>query len=372
MPAAVDAECHEWATGAGSQADCRQRDAAEEVTMADERRFEVLRAIVEDFVATREPVGSKALVERHNLGVSSATVRNDMAALEDEGYIVQPHTSAGRVPTDMGYRTFVDRLATIRPMSASERRGIRTFMDGAVDLDDVVERTVRLLVQFTKQVAMVQYPSLRRSRVRHVEFVALDPHRLLVVLIADTGRVEQRIVESPTSLTEAVLGELRARINVAVADRPFADVSELVSDLPESFHEEERAVVSRVLDTLQEATVEESEERVVIGGAANLARYGREFPLTLAPVLDALEEHVVLLRLLGDATAAEEVDVRIGHENDIAGMDAASVVTVGYGPNRKAVAHLGVVGPTRMDYPGTMGTVRAVAKYLGRILADQR
>src|SRR6266568_8007477 len=136
---------------------------------ADERRFEVLRAIVADYVSHQEPVGSKVLVERYNLGVSSATVRNDMAALEEEGYIAQPHTSAGRVPTDKGYRLFVDRLSQVKPLSTAERRAIHTFLDGAVDLDDVVARTVRLLAQITQQVAVVQYPSLSRSSVRHVE-----------------------------------------------------------------------------------------------------------------------------------------------------------------------------------------------------------
>ena len=163
--------------------------------MQEERRLAVLRAIVEDYVATEEPVGSKALVERHGLGVSPATVRNDMAALEDEGYITQPHTSAGRVPTDKGYRLFVDRLTTVKPMSVAEKRAISTFLDGAVDLDDVVSRSVRVLSQLTRQVAMVQYPTLSRSTVRHIELVALAPNRLLVVLILSTGRVEQRVVE---------------------------------------------------------------------------------------------------------------------------------------------------------------------------------
>ncbi len=163
--------------------------------MLDERKLEVLRAIVEDYVSTSEPVGSKALVERHNLGVSSATIRNDMAVLEEEGYIAQPHTSAGRIPTDKGYRLFVDRLATVKPLSTPERRAIATFLEGAVDLDDVVSRTVRLLAQLTRQVAVVQYPSLIRSSVRHVELVPLSLTRVMLVLITDTGRVDQRIVE---------------------------------------------------------------------------------------------------------------------------------------------------------------------------------
>ncbi len=144
--------------------------------MQEERRLAVLRAIVEDYVVTREPVGSKALVDRHGLGVSPATVRNDMAALEEEGLIAQPHTSAGRIPTDKGYRFFVDRLTQIKPMSAAERRAISTFLEGAHDLDDMVQRSVRLLAQLTQQVAIVQYPTLARSSVRHVELIQLDQH----------------------------------------------------------------------------------------------------------------------------------------------------------------------------------------------------
>src|SRR5207342_179470 len=150
--------------------------------MQEERRLAVLRAIVEDYVSTEEPVGSKALTERHRLGVSPATVRNDMAVLEDEGYIAQPHTSAGRIPTDKGYRLFVDRLSQVKPLSPAERRAIQSFLSQGVDLDDVLRRSVRLLAQLTRQVAVVQYPTLARSLVRHVEAVALDQRRLLLVV----------------------------------------------------------------------------------------------------------------------------------------------------------------------------------------------
>src|SRR6476660_1878539 len=179
----------------------------------DDRKLDVLRAIVEDYVTTQEPVGSKVLVERHNLRVSPATVRNDMAVLEEEGYIRQPHTSAGRVPTDRGYRLFVDKLSRIKPLSPAERRAIERFLVGAVDLDDVVHRTVRLLAQLTRQVAVVQYPSLSRSRVRHLELVPISTTRLMLVMITDTGRVEQRLVELPGPIEPDDVIELRQIIN---------------------------------------------------------------------------------------------------------------------------------------------------------------
>ncbi len=336
--------------------------------MSDERRLAVLRAIVEDYVATREPVGSKALVERHPFGVSSATIRNDMAVLEDEGLIVQPHTSAGRVPTDAGYRLFVDRLAEVRPMSAPERKAISGFLSGAVDLDDVVDRTVRLLASLTQQVAVVQYPSLTRSTVRHVELVPLGGRRVLVVLIAGTGRVEQRIVEAPVEVDEALLGDVRARVNAASAGHQLTEAARRLQALPEQLEPTQRGLVRAVVRALDDTLVEEREERVVLAGAANLARFGPDFSSSIGPVLDALEEHVVLLRLLGELTGDRStVAVRIGSEHGHEGLRATSVVTSGYG-GTDIVAGLGVLGPTRMDYPTTMATVRAVARYVSRLL----
>ena len=337
--------------------------------MLEDRRLEVLRAIVEDFVSTQEPVGSKALAERHHLGVSPATVRNDMAALEEEGYITQPHTSAGRVPTDKGYRLFVDRLSTVKPLSPAERRAISSFLEGAVDLDDVVRRTVRLLAQLTRQVAVVQYPSLSRSAVRHVEVVQLTPTRLLLVVITDTGRVEQRVLELQAVVSAEAVGDLRAALNVRLAGRRLVDAPGSIVDLPDASDPELRPVTTSLVSVLLEALVDKAEERVVLAGTANLTRSPFDFPQTLRPVLEALEEQVVLLRLLGEVNDPAAVHVRIGEENPHEGLRSTSVVSVAYGPGDAPLGGLGVLGPTRMDYPGTMGAVRAVARYVGELLA---
>jgi len=337
----------------------------------EDRRLDVLRAIVEDFVATQEPVGSKSLAERHHLGVSPATVRNDMAALEDDGYITQPHTSAGRVPTDKGYRLFVDRLSSVKPLSPAERRAIDTFLAGAVDLDDVVSRSVRLLAQLTRQVAVVQYPSLSRSSVRHVELVALGPSRLLLVLIVDTGRVEQRVADLPSSLTDDQVADLRTLLNSRLAGRRLADATPQLADLPDLTPPALRGVMGALLSVLLEALLERGDERVAVAGTGNLARSVADFPTSLRPVLEAIEEQVVLLRLI-DCAASGLVTVHIGGENPVAELQSTSLVTVGYGggPGSAALAGMGVLGPTRMDYPGTITAVRAVARYVGGLLAD--
>jgi heat-inducible transcriptional repressor len=333
----------------------------------DDRKLAVLRAIVEDFVSTNEPVGSKALTDRHNLGVSPATIRNDMAVLEEQGYIAQPHTSAGRVPTDKGYRLFVDRLSTIKPLSPAERRAIETFLANAYDLDDVVSRTVRLLAQLTRQVAVVQYPSLTRSAVRHIELVPIGGERLLLVVITNTGRVEQRAIEIPEAATEDAIAHLRALLNTHLDGCWLTDVPGAVAELPDRVSAGERPLAATVLSVLLETLIEKHEEKIIIAGAANLAR--ADLSQSLRDVLEALEEQVVLMRLLGEMGDPSDLTVRIGNENPHESLRTTSVVATGYGAGEQAVARLGVLGPTRMDYPGTMGAVRAVARYVGQILA---
>jgi len=334
----------------------------------DDRKLAVLRAIVEDYVSTNEPVGSKSIVDRHNLDVSPATIRNDMAVLEEQGFIVQPHTSAGRVPTDKGYRLFVDRLGGVKPFSAAERRAIETFLAGAYDLDDVVTRTVRLLAQLTRQVAVVQYPSLTRSSVRHIELVPLTGRRLLLVLITDTGRVEQRAIELPGQISEDAITQLRAVLNACLDGRRLTDVASVVANLPERITPSERANATAVFSVILESLVERHDEKVVVGGAANLTP--ADFTRGLHEVLEALEEQVVLMRLLGESGDEASLTVRIGAENKVKGLRSASVVAVGYGSGDQTLAKLGVLGPTRMDYPTAMGAVRAVARYVGQILAE--
>jgi heat-inducible transcriptional repressor len=241
--------------------------------MTTDRRLEILRAIVDEYVQTQEPVGSKAIAEKNVLGISPATIRNEMAILEDEGLITQPHTSAGRIPTDRGYRVFVDKLSAVKPLSSAERRAIETFLHGANDLDDLLTRTAKLLADITKQVAVVKYPTIGESH----------------------GR-----------------------------------------------------------------------EKMAISGTPHLARSGDGPSLT--PILEALEEQVVLLRLLSDAHST--VQVTIGSEQKATNLQSTSLVTVGYGTDNGALGALGILGPTRMDYAGSISAVSAVARYIGRYITD--
>jgi heat-inducible transcriptional repressor len=335
--------------------------------VSEPRKLEVLRAIVEDYVHSREPVGSKALVERHHLGVSSATIRNDMAALEDDGLITAPHTSAGRIPTDKGYRLFVDQISAVKPLSPAERRAIQTLLEGSDDLDDVLERTVRLLSQLTNQVAVVQYPHLSRATIRHIEFVLLGPRQVLVVLIANTGKVEQKVVDVGQELADDVLAGIRGRFLGSLAGTPLNQLTQSLPAVVSGISTGQRQAAQALAHGLEILAHSSREDRMVMAGTANLARSNVDFPLSIGPVLEALEEQVVMLRLLSEmAQDPRGVAVSIGRENPYDGLAEASVVATAYGPD--STAKIGILGPTRMDYPTTMAAVRAVARYLSRIL----
>jgi heat-inducible transcriptional repressor len=321
----------------------------------ESRRLEILRAIVDEYVSTQEPVGSKAIADRHSLGISPATIRNEMALLEEQGLITHPHTSAGRIPTDLGYRVFVDKLATIKPLSTAERRAIESFLEGAHDLDDVVMRTVRLLADVTKQVAVVQYPSLVKSRVRHLELVSLTTSRLMLILITDSGRVEQRVIEFGHDVEEFFIASLRSQLNQAISGARLLDVADRLTGLVAGRPGHEQNDVIAFVTTLTEMAMEKPEERVVLAGTANLARFREDFSTQIHPILEALEENV---------------QVRIGQEQGEENLRQTSVISMGYGSDVSPLGALGVIGPTRMDYAASMAAVSAVARYVGRYMNE--
>ncbi len=337
--------------------------------MIPERSLEVLRAIVQDFIYSNQPVGSKALLDRHPLGVSAATIRNDMALLEEEDLIKAPHTSSGRIPTEKGYRLFVDRLGEVKPLSIAEKSAMERFLAEANDLDDVVERAARQLANLTNTLALVQYPSLGKSTVRHVELIQLAPTRVLLMLITDTGRIQQLQLDSQNEVEDALVQELRGRLNGMLISSALSDVKGKLGSLASEFAPERRPFVTQAVTALQSLVEANRQEKLVVSGSANLVRQGEDFSGELSSVLDAIEEQVVLLRLINELQADQHgVALRIGSEIGFEGINNASLVVSGYQSAGTEVAKLGVMGPTRMDYSGNIAAVRAIARYLTQIL----
>ena len=307
---------------------------------------------------------------RYSFGVSAATIRNDMALLEDEELIAAPHTSSGRVPTDKGYRVFVDHLAQLRPLSVAQRTAIESFLTAPSDLDDLMVRTVRVLTQLTGQVALAQYPSFARAHLTHLELVALAPNRLLIVLVTDAGGVSQRIAPLPVDVDDADMALLRARLSALITGRAVSDAAErlqtLLTDDEHSHDIVLRALATIVIDELGAFR----QERLVMAGAATLAKREQDFRGSIHPILEAIEEQVTLLRLMSEMEAdSHGLAASIGTENASFGLGEASIVASNYAAP-SGTARVGVMGPTRMDYPSNLAAARAVARYLSRMLDE--
>lgn len=339
--------------------------------MIPDRSLEVLRAIVQDYIASKEPVGSKSLVERHAFGVSAATIRNDMAFLEEEELIHAPHTSAGRVPTDKGYRLFVDRLSEVKPLNPAERQAIESFMVGSADLDETLGRTVRLLSQLTNQVAMVQYPTLGKASVRHLELIPAADTRVLMVLITNSGRIQQHVVELSVDIDESFISDLGQKLNALIAGISLVDVKAKVKSISNGMTSEQSKITLVIVKNLLEQVDANRQEKIILSGTSNLAKREEDFPGSISPVLEAIEEQVVLLKLIGEMqTEQHGVSLRIGRENSFEGLANASVVVSGYENQGSEIAKLGVIGPTRMDYSTNISAVLAVARYLTKTLGN--
>jgi heat-inducible transcriptional repressor len=335
--------------------------------LIQDRPLEVLRAIVRDYIESNEPVGSKSLVDRHAFGVSAATIRNDMAILEEEELIVAPHTSSGRIPTDKGYRLFVDRLEQVKPLSSAERVAIEGFLTKSADLDETLGHTVRLLAQLTNQVALVQYPSLGKATLRHVELVAIADSQILLMLITDSGRVQQHIMRVDFAYSAQDCEKVRNLLNENFYGKPLTEIEKLAANLPSKLSQPMKKLVSAVLPELLELVDANSHEKILLAGTSNLARKESDFAGSISPVLEAIEEQVVLLNLFSEMQADQHgISLSIGRENSLEALSETSVVVSGYKGQGSELAKLGVLGPTRMDYSSNIGAVRAVARYLSK------
>lgn len=342
------------------------------MTDLDERKGAILREIVRGYVRHGEPVGSKRLVEEAGLEVSAATVRADMAALEDAGYIGQPHTSAGRIPTDKGYRFFVDTLsATTTRLRPEQRAALEGLLLGSVDLDDLLRRASTVLSRLTRFAALVVAPRLDRSRLRHIELVRLGATSVMAIVIADTGRVEKRILDLDAPVVEHDVQRARHAVNDALVGLPLTQAADVVAGVAAGAPAEVRHVIESVGVAVREGLAAPAYEQLFVGGTANMAESGYfEHLEQVQQVYETLEEQVIVLQMLRDALDTGDPAVRIGQEMPLVELAACSVVAASYDAVGEAVGSLGVLGPTRMDYGQTLAAVQAVASSLEKALAE--
>lgn len=339
--------------------------------MLNDRRRAILSALVAEYVASAHPVASKVLVERYGLGCSPATVRNDLAALEESGHVYQPHVSAGRVPTDDGYRAYVDDFVPHTGATAAEpdeTAAIQRFYgEREMELPDLLRETASLLGRMTRYLSVVVAPAVRRAHIKRVSLVSLGPRQVLLVVITDLGQVAKRFVELSMPVTEDQLGDIERFISSALDTVVTEEAEALHRELlraPSAFREIAAALIEEVVACMVEA----EDERLVMGGTAGLLTQP-EFasPRFARPLLELVEEGLVLVHSLKDLARDGDTVVRIGHENSLDGLAASSVVATGFGPaGGEGVVCL--IGPTRMEYRRAIGITRCVAEELSSTL----
>jgi heat-inducible transcriptional repressor len=334
------------------------------MTQLSERKAAIVRALVRLYIRTGEPVGSEALVAAANLGVSPATIRNELASLEELGYLTHPHTSAGRAPTDLAYRFYVDLLPARPRLRDAERRTIVHFFDEALaDLDEVLRGTTHLLSTLTPYASLALAPAAREASIARAELVSLGTATMLL-LVFDTGQLEKRFLDLPAGAEEEQIERASQALIEATQGKSLAEARTAVAERVKRVPGEERELFARA--GLALGSIEEMSDaaHVFLGGVANIAAeqafHRRE---TLRQIYEALERESAILRLLREAAASAPGTVMIGRENPLPEMWEASVVTAPYEAGG-GVGTIGVVGPTRMDYAAAISAVRAVADRL--------
>lgn len=331
-----------------------------EQTPLDERKEAILREIVELYIRNGEPIGSKAVADGADLGVSSATIRNEMAILEREGYIGHPHTSAGRVPTDKAYRYYVDVLAPRVASSPKRRKEIEGFLTGAVSaLDELLDRASQLLSELTDYTSLAAAPAIGDSRLQRVELVRLGGPRLLLVCIGEDGWHEERLVELDGELSDDALGRAVQIANQIVEGNMPSQAARAIEDIAAPV---DLAPVLRAVSTGL-YTVSRTEGRLFTGGTSKLIVW--EPVGTAQRVLEILDAGGV--QPLLPEPDPNTVTARIGRELALEDLRDLSLIAAGYRFGRRS-GTLGVLGPTRMDYPMVMSTVAEVASTLSRVL----
>ncbi len=341
----------------------------------DERKSQILRAIVEEYVATAQPVGSQTVVARRSLGVSAATVRNEMSVLEREGFIAQPHTSAGRVPTDRGYRFFVDHFAPISSLPSPQRREVAEFFNSATGvIDELLHDTSQLLARITRHAAVVVGPTAEATLVRAVHLVALDSVNVLVIAVLGNGSVEREVVRFDGEIADAVLEQAEAVLAQQLVGKELADLAPSERwNAPENEHGPIRTdsaddVAHVAFDVL--AAHASSAEPLFVGGASRLAAESEAFtsPASVSRLLSLLEQHVVVVGMMRELLGPG-LTVTIGSEHTISDLQECSLVLAPYLVDGTPAGTVGVLGPTRMDYRQAQAAVRTISQQLSRGLS---
>ncbi|MFK8068818.1 MAG: heat-inducible transcriptional repressor HrcA [Gammaproteobacteria bacterium] len=340
-----------------------------EHTQMTERQQHLLKILVERYIGDGQPVGSRTLVKESGLDLSSATIRNVMADLEDLGLITSPHTSAGRVPTNLGYRMFVDSLLTVEKLSTGVIQKICTNIESEEDIEVLLGKTSSMLSEVTQLAGLVMIPRVETQSLRHVEFLPLSDNRVLAVLVINNKDVQNKVIHTQRAYSASELEQAANYLNKAFVGRDLSVVrSELLKDMSDA-KEQVNQLMTTVIEMTEALNIGTQQQDYVIAGETNLMEQGQMSDLDqLRQLFEAFNHKQDILHLLDQALDGQGIQLFIGEESGYKAFDDCSIVTSTYEADGEVLGVLGIIGPTRMSYEKVIPVVDTTAKMLGSVL----
>jgi heat-inducible transcriptional repressor len=338
-----------------------------------ERDRKVLQAIIRDYIQTAQPVGSRIISKKYKMGLSPATIRNVMADLEEMGFLLQPHTSAGRVPTDRAYRFYVDTILNLRRLTPEERAQIETSLipEEVQDVDEIMKRASHLLSLLSRQTGVVLAPRFGSKIFKHIEFITMREKRILVIIVSQTGEVQNKIIEADEEISQDELDRYSKYLTEIMGGLSLAEAKHRILEELKNEKVLFDKLMFRALQLSQKALEDEGEGNLYIDGKTNIMQSPEFADMEkIRSLLQTFEEKTKIVRLLDKALSVQGIQIFIGAENELNEMVNCSVVTAPYSRENYTLGTLGVIGPTRMDYSSIIPIVDYTARILGRILEN--
>lgn len=342
----------------------------------DDRKRRILHAIIDDYIDTAEPIGSRTIARKHELGLSSATIRNEMSDLEEMGYLAQPHTSSGRVPSDKGYRLYVDHLMQVRELSFDDTEIIRAAMETRInELSQLIRQASAVMSRFTRYTSLAITPKMKTSSIKAIQVVPIDIGKALIVVVTNTGIVRNNMIKISESILPDVLIRISNVLNSKLSGLAIEQVNMKVIGEIEAEMGFSGDIIMPILEGAADCINQIDNPEVYLEGTTNIFNYPEFKDLVKArEFMSILDEKANLCKLLADAVEKDGITVRIGSENDISGIRDCSLVTVNYNLGDTFIGSIGIIGPTRMEYPRVISSMsyirRKINEEINRLLGE--
>ena len=334
-----------------------------------DRKIKILEAIINDYIQTAEPIGSRTIAKKYGLGISSATIRNEMSDLEDMGFIIQPHASAGRIPSDKGYRVYVDRLMRRRELSDEETAYLRQIIASNINqIDYMMQETARAIALLTNYATVVSEPSVKKTRIRHIQFVPVDERSFVMVLVTDSKVVKNNVIYMDKSPDEETLQRLSRLVNENLHDFSLDDLdNDIVTRLARQAGEYEEAVLA-VMKAVVDVIQSEDDVQIYTSGVKNILSFPEFSDVEKAKAMfQALEEKELLITLMGKNNS-EKIQIVIGSENHLALLEDCSVIRANYNVGGQNFGSIGIIGPKRMDYSQAVSVLSGILTHISAVI----